>query len=193
VVAAVAADGPTGTLRPGDVVVGCGATAIGSRGDLLQCVAQAPAGTKLQLRVLRGEAELTLEVTVGTDGALPGLELVTLDPRVEGPVTVSFDAGDVSGPSAGLMFALELIDRLHGSLELLGRGRVAGTGIIDADGRVAPVGGAELKVIAAERAGAAYFLVPAANAAVAARAAKSIRVVPVHSVEHAVEQLLARR
>jgi PDZ domain-containing protein len=76
---------------------------------------------------------------------------------------------DVGGPSAGLMLTLGILD-LVGDDDLTGGAVVAGTGTIDTDGKVGPIGGIPLKMVAAEEIGAELFLVPADNCAEAAAA-----------------------
>ena len=80
------------------------------------------------------------------------------------PFPVEISSGGVGGPSAGLMFALGLYDILTPGDITEGR-TIAGTGVIDPDGTVAPIGGITDKVVAAERAGATVFLVPTDNMA----------------------------
>ena len=71
---------------------------------------------------------------------------------------------EIGGPSAGMMFALGIIQEL-GTTDLTGGRFIAGTGTIDLDGSVGPIGGIQLKMIAARRAGATLFLAPAGNCA----------------------------
>ena len=74
-------------------------------------------------------------------------------------VDVNFDTSGVGGPSAGLMFTLDIYDQLNS--EDLRKGRkIAGTGTIESDGSVGDIGGAALKVVAAAKAGADIFFVP---------------------------------
>ncbi|UUX57810.1 YlbL family protein [Glutamicibacter halophytocola] len=78
------------------------------------------------------------------------------------PIDVQFGLQNVGGPSAGMMFALGIIDRLtEGSLA--GNHHVAGTGEISAEGNVGPIGGIAQKMVAAKNAGATIFLAPADN------------------------------
>jgi PDZ domain-containing protein len=83
------------------------------------------------------------------------------------PFEIDIELADVGGPSAGLMFALGLIDRLTEE-DLTGGAFVAGTGTIDGEGTVGPIGGVSMKTIAARDAGAEFFLTPSENCAVAA-------------------------
>jgi PDZ domain-containing protein len=81
------------------------------------------------------------------------------------PYSVKVASGGVGGPSAGLLIALTVYDKVLAGVDLAAGRTIAGTGTIDWQGRVGPVGGAGLKVIAAAHAKADVFLVPAANAA----------------------------
>ncbi len=78
------------------------------------------------------------------------------------PFTIDFNLAKVGGPSAGLIFSLAVIDKLTTG-ELSGSKVVAGTGTIDADGKVGAIGGITHKILAAHEAGATVFLVPADN------------------------------
>ncbi|MZE79255.1 S16 family serine protease [Streptomyces xinghaiensis] len=110
-------------------------------------------------------------------------------------VKVTLRLADVGGPSAGLMFALGIVDKLDGDGrggDLTGGRTIAGTGTITADGRVGPVGGVPLKTRAAERDGATVFLVPAEECGDArAELPKGLRLIPVTSLEGAVNALTA--
>jgi Lon-like protease len=78
------------------------------------------------------------------------------------PFTIDFNLANVGGPSAGLVFSLAVIDKLTTG-DLSGDEFVAGTGTIDADGKVGSIGGITHKITAAHDAGASVFLVPAEN------------------------------
>jgi PDZ domain-containing protein len=78
------------------------------------------------------------------------------------PVKVTINAGDVGGPSAGLMFALAIYDKLTPG-SLTGDHAIAGTGTIDEQEQVGPIGGIRQKLEGARGAGSDYFLAPAAN------------------------------
>ena len=78
------------------------------------------------------------------------------------PFTIDFNLANIGGPSAGLVFSLAVIDKLTTG-ELSGSKFVAGTGTIDADGKVGSIGGITHKIVAAHEAGATVFLVPADN------------------------------
>jgi PDZ domain-containing protein len=107
------------------------------------------------------------------------------------PVKVNINVGDIGGPSAGLMFALGIVDKLTPGDLTDGR-FVAGTGEISSDGTVSPIGGIQQKMVGARNAGATVFLAPAANCADTAGAVPAgLRVVKVGTLADAVRDLKA--
>jgi PDZ domain-containing protein len=91
-----------------------------------------------------------------------GITAENLNPRFEFPFPIEIEAGQIGGPSAGLMYTLAVMDLLAPD-ELTGGHVVAGTGTIDIEGNVGPIGGIRQKVVAAEAAGAEVMLVPTDN------------------------------
>jgi PDZ domain-containing protein len=192
-VVAVAPDTPaSGRLQPSDVIVAVDGTRI-----------RRPAGLRRLLR--RGGPGRAVSLTVRRDGKLQRIRLTTAaDPRrpdraiigvlveqeadIDLPVSVRIDTDDVGGPSAGLAFALAVMEDLGRDVD--GGNKVAVTGAIELDGDVGPVGGLRQKTIGAERAGVDVFVVPAGeNAEEARRQADDIRVVPVRSFQQALRAL----
>ncbi|MGW3008881.1 S16 family serine protease [Streptomyces sp. NPDC001219] len=112
-------------------------------------------------------------------------------------IKVKLSLADVGGPSAGLMFALGIVDKLDGDgagHDLTGGRTIAGTGTITAGGKVGAVGGVPLKTQAAKRDGATVFLVPRKECADArAELPKGLRLVPVSTLDGAVDALKALR
>ncbi|MEU5534106.1 S16 family serine protease [Streptomyces sp. NPDC020362] len=110
-------------------------------------------------------------------------------------VKVDLKLADVGGPSAGLLFTLGIIDKLNGDGsggELTGGRTIAGTGTIDAAGKVGAVGGVALKTQAAKRDGATVFLVPKDECTDAkAELPNGLRLVPVTTLKSAVDSLKA--
>ncbi|MER6836884.1 S16 family serine protease [Streptomyces cellulosae] len=110
-------------------------------------------------------------------------------------IDISLKLADVGGPSAGLLFSLGIVDKLDGDGsggDLTGGRVVAGTGTIDAGGRVGAVGGVPLKTQAAKRDGATVFLVPRDECGEAkAELPKGLRLVPVTTLQGAVDALVA--
>ncbi len=124
-----------------------------------------------------------------TEAALNHLDLDDKD------IEVTLKLADVGGPSAGLLFSLGIIDKLRGDGsggDLTGGRTIAGTGTIDAAGKVGAVGGVALKTQAARRDGATVFLVPKAECSEAkAELPKGLRLIPVTTLQGAVGALKA--
>jgi PDZ domain-containing protein len=116
--------------------------------------------------------------------------------RADVPFDVKISLQDIGGPSAGLMFALAIVDRLTPG-EMVAGEHVAGTGEINEKGDVGPIGGISFKVVGAREAGATVFLTPASNCAEAAAAAPSglklVKVTTLDSALDALENLKAGR
>lgn len=109
------------------------------------------------------------------------------------PFTVKIHLDEVGGPSAGLMFALGIVDRLNPE-DLTGGRTVAGTGTIDDSGTVGKIGGISMKILGAKRAGASVFMVPAGNCREALnQPPKDITLVSVDTLKTALEALDAIR
>jgi PDZ domain-containing protein len=104
------------------------------------------------------------------------------------PLDIKIDAGNIGGPSAGLAFALDIVDELgNGDLD---RGRtIVTTGALALDGTVLPIGGVKQKAIGAREAGADIFLVPDANYEEARAAVDDLRIVPVSTFDEALSVL----
>ncbi|WP_436786833.1 YlbL family protein [Yinghuangia sp. YIM S10712] len=122
------------------------------------------------------------------NAAVAALRHLGLDPN---QVKVQLNLANVGGPSAGLMFSLGIVDQL-GDVNLTGGEIIAGTGTIDADGKVGPVGGVEMKTKAAKRDGATVFLLPEHECGNAEKAAPDgLRLVPVDTLTEAIGALTA--
>ena len=91
-----------------------------------------------------------------------GFLATTVNERFDFPFEIDIKTGNVGGPSAGLMMALNVYNNLIPE-DITNSKIIAGTGTIEIDGSVGPVGGIKQKIIAAKRAGAELILVPVAN------------------------------
>ena len=157
-------------------------------------------GDMVELTVTRKDSEILIQIPTGPspeDVELPflGIYIQTLPWEPVIPIEIIMDTGGIGGPSAGLMFVLEMINQLTEE-DLTAGFLIAGTGTINFNESVGRVGGIPQKVIAAERAGAEYFFVPAGNYEQAESAAKNIEVIPVENLEDALtflEQLQRER
>ncbi|MEV6010379.1 S16 family serine protease [Streptomyces sp. NPDC051976] len=110
-------------------------------------------------------------------------------------VKVDLHLADVGGPSAGLLFTLGIIDKIDGNGrggDLTGGRNIAGTGTIDAAGKVGAVGGVPLKEQAARRDGATVFLVPRAECTDAKpELPAGLKLIPVDNLDGALAALAA--
>ena len=190
VVGATSAD----KLRPADVLLTLDGKPIDTQPKLIAALAAKNPGDQVSIAVTRAGKPQTATVTLGKP--LPGRTGGSLGINVgdvcSPPFSVDLGLGNqIGGPSAGLMFALGIMDKV-GPVDLTKGVFIAGTGTIDPDGTVGPIGGIQLKMIAARRAGATVFLAPAGNCAdVRGATPKGLKVVKVQKLHDAVQDLLA--
>jgi PDZ domain-containing protein len=157
-----------GKLKKGDELVEVDGKKVSGGAELRATVTAHEPGDVVPLVVVRDGERMTVDVT--TTEAPDGRTIIGITTRDEAeyPFTVKFGLEDVGGPSAGTMFALGIVDKLTPG-SLTGGKHIAGTGTIDADGSVGPIGGIPQKMVGAKRAGATVFLAPADNCAEALR------------------------
>jgi Lon-like protease len=151
-------------LVAGDVITAVDGTPVSSLPKLTELVRAKPAETSRQVAYTRAGESRTATITTkkGDDGN-PRLG-VTVEEKQPHPFELKIDLDRIGGPSAGLMFTLGIIDTLKAE-DLTGGLIIAGTGTIDEEGNVGPIGGIPQKLIAAKSAKAKVFLTPAANCA----------------------------
>jgi PDZ domain-containing protein len=178
-----------GTLRVGDEIVSVEGTRIGALGQLRRLIEEVPAGSPVALDAVRAGTPLALRVPTTRVAGHPrlGVEIQLRPQRLTLPVPVRFSLANVSGSSAGLMFALAIYRALRGDRHHTGTS-IAGTGTLALDGTVGPIEGTLQKLIAAKRAGAQIFLVPAQNFREVA-SERDLRIVPVTSFRDALAAL----
>ncbi|MGM9986623.1 MAG: SepM family pheromone-processing serine protease [Bacillaceae bacterium] len=203
VILAVAENMPAkGVLKIGDIVVSVDGNIIQSSDELIKQVSKKKAGDTVSLSFIRdGEKkDVTLKlVQLSTKEKRAGIGVVlTTDREVKEVPNVMFNMEDIGGPSAGLMFTLEIMNQLV-DVDLTKGHKIAGTGEIDENGVVGPIGGISQKVVAADREGAEIFFAPNekgakdSNYKEASKTAKEIgtkmKVVPVDTFEDALNYL----
>lgn len=177
IVRAVVAGGPSeGRLHAGDQIVAVDGTAVATPAEVAKAVTGHKPGEQVVFTVVprlpdsgagaakadpapRTDVTLTTRKADDADNAVIG---IVTSVRHTYPFQIDIGLQDVGGPSAGLMFSLGIIDKLTPG-DLTGGRFVAGTGTIGDDGKVGPIGGISMKLIAAREAGAEYFFTPAAN------------------------------
>jgi PDZ domain-containing protein len=177
-----------GVLKAGDVITAVDGQPVTSQSGLTGLISAHPAGSTLTLTISRNGRTQPVRVATKASGGHPVIG-VAVQPTF--PFTVRISVGDIGGPSAGMMFALGIVDKLS-SLDLAGGRFVAGTGEITADGGVLPIGGIQQKMVGARQAGATVFLTPASNCADARGAVPAgLRLVKVSTLAQAVNDLEA--
>ncbi|MFQ5948499.1 MAG: PDZ domain-containing protein [Acidimicrobiia bacterium] len=190
VLSLVIGSGADGEVRVGDIVVAVDGEPVGIGTDAVRQIQRREVGDTVVLTIKRGEETLdvAIELVASTflEGApMVGIEIQTVNLQFDFPIRIDVDSRNIGGPSAGMMYALAVMDLL--TAEDLTRGhRIAGTGTIDSDGAVGPIGGVRQKVFAARAVGAEYVLVPAGNLENALAAAdEEIKIVPVDTIDDA--------
>ncbi|CAL9524705.1 YlbL family protein [Streptomyces sp. enrichment culture] len=192
-----------GRLHAGDVIKSVDGVPVREPKDVAAVVTKRKPGAPVDFTIVPAkdaaaaekagrEPTTTEEITVTTkragdaDRAIVGIQAGT-DHTFPFQIDIKLD--DVGGPSAGLMFALGIVDKLTPG-PLTGGRFVAGTGTIDETGKVGPIGGIEMKLVGARQAGAAYFLTPAANCPAAAAATPDgLTLIKVDTIADAVKSL----
>ncbi|GAQ70107.1 Lon protease [Streptomyces turgidiscabies] len=184
IVATVVKGSPSeGVLHAGDVIKAVDGTAVKVPTDVAKLVTKHKPGEKVVFTIVpaaeqaaaekaKRAATKTRDITITTtksddDDAQRAIVGISAGTDHTFPFTIDIKLADVGGPSAGLMFALGIYDKLTPG-SLTGGKFVAGTGTIDDDGVVGPIGGIEMKTVGARDKGAQYFLTPADNCAAAA-------------------------
>lgn len=181
----IVATGPTADVRIGDVVDSWFRTdrAVMPRDSVY------PTGGSEKEIEQHNLDDMTTSQNAAVDAALTYLG------RKPGSVDVTLHLADVGGPSAGLFFALGIVDKLDGDGkggDLTGGRTVAGTGTIQKNGEIGAVGGVSMKTQAAKRDGATVFLVPKAECTEArAELPDGLRLIPVTNLTGAVSSLKA--
>ena len=182
----------SGELRGGDLIRAIDGAAVRGPEDVTRVLGAQEARRHSQARDRAGRGAPNDRPPRGrrprqANRAFIGISVAEVYDVVKLPVDVKIDLGKVGGPSAGLAFALDLMEELGRDVD---RGnRVAATGEIALDGQVLPVGGIKQKTIGARRSGMDVFLVPGDNAAEARRYADGMRIVPVDSFQQALRSL----
>lgn len=177
-----------GILKPDDQIIAVNGTPITDITSLRAALNANGAGTPAKISIVRDGTDSTVEVTPVEKGgsAILGIDVKT-DYTFPFPVTIQLN--NVGGPSAGMMFALGIIDKLTPE-SLTGGADIAGTGTIDPAGTVGPIGGIQQKMIGAKGAGAKWFLAPASNCnEVTGHIPDGLRVFSVKTLDDAVTAL----
>jgi len=177
-------------LEPGDVILAVDGKPVSVAADAVAAIRARKPGDTVQLRIARGGAapvDVAAQLARGEGGG--PLLGVRMRDKVKLPFEITIESGRVIGPSAGLAYALEVLEVLTPG-ELTGGLSVAATGELRGDGTIGPIGGVAQKAVTVQRAGASVFLVPRENLAEARSAAdEALAVHAVGSFADALEAL----
>jgi len=185
IVSTVLKDSPAeGKLHAGDVIKAVDGTTVKAPDDVSGLVTKHKPGEKVVFTIVPAKEQAAAEKANRTATRTEDITITTTKSEDTGkaraivgisagtdhtfPFSIDIKLADVGGPSAGLMFALGIVDKLTPG-NLTGGKFVAGTGTIDDDGKVGPIGGIEMKTVGARDKGAQYFLTPKDNCAAAAK------------------------
>jgi len=180
------------TLRPGDVILAVDDHPVTTVLALRALLGHKHPGDEVTVRFRRGSKVDQARITTTSDPRSPVRALIGVVPaddrRVQLSIPVNIDSQGIGGPSAGLAFALDILQRLgrnvtHGQ-------KIAATGELALNGEVLPIGGVKQKTLGVRRAGVDVFLVPAGdNAREARRYADGLRIIPVENIQQALRAL----
>jgi PDZ domain-containing protein len=180
-----------GKLTPTDVIVAVDGVRVRTPEDVSRLMRRKKAGTVVRFTLHHGGPEKVVAVkTVASPGSERAIVGVFLEQAtdIRLPFRVSIDANGVGGPSAGLAFALDVMEELGRNVD--GGRKIAATGELFLNGAVGPIGGIKQKTIGARRAGVDAFLVPAGdNAREARKYADGLRIIPVKNFQQALRAL----
>lgn len=189
-----------GKLEINDEIIKVGGIQIRSFEDIRRAYADKRVGDSIDIEILRTDSQgkstkesFTIELVgnqePGANQINPAIGIL-VGSAAKFPIDVKFNIEGVGGPSAGLIFALGIVEKLTEEDLLRGR-KIAGTGTITASGKVGAIGGIEEKMIGAARSGATIFLAPRDNCLDIRHVPKGLKVIPVSTLSEAVAAMRA--
>lgn len=192
VVLSVAVSGPSNArLNPGDLILAVNSNAASTPERVVELIHEQEVGDSIRFTVQRDRRIVNVDViavAANHDATVPSVGIeVGIGYRYE--PTVSFGVShEIGGPSAGLVFALAIYDEITPDDLMRGRS-VAGTGEIDATGRVGRIGGIQEKIASAESVGSTVFLVPGDNCRDLAGMTTDLEIIRVDTLDDAIDGL----
>ena len=154
-------------LIKNDLIISINNELVRSASEFISMLRMYEIGDIVNIGLIRNEQELTIETKLiehveYENEPMVGFLASTPNQQFIFPFEVDIKTGNVGGPSAGMMMALNVYNLLT-EADITNGKKIAGTGTIEIDGSIGPVGGVKQKVIAAKRANAGLILVPTAN------------------------------
>ncbi len=189
-------------LKVGDIITEIDGKKINAIEEIRTSYAEKKIGDSLRITVERRDKDRNSSIITQTVTLVKNVETaaetgevkpaigILIGTSAKFPIDVDFNISGVGGPSAGMIFAIGIIEKL--TEEDLVRGRkIAGTGTITASGKVGGIGGIEEKMIGASRIGATVFLAPRENCPDIKHVPEGLKVIPVSTLAEAIEVLRA--
>jgi PDZ domain-containing protein len=178
----------TGKLQSGDVITSVDGQPVHTATDVSTAVRKHSKGDQVTIGYTRGGKPGTATITTESSGGHTVIGITTSERNVY-PFTVTIQLKNVGGPSAGLMFALGIVEKLTPG-DMTGGRVIAGTGTIDDSGNVGAIGGIQQKIQGARQSGATIFFVPAPNCSEAkGNAPSGIKLLRVNTLSDAMGDL----
>lgn len=148
-------------IKEHDVIITISSADVAGLEEVADVMGTVTGGDTIEVVVMRNGDEVTLEVPTRNDDGRAMMGILISEQAVL-PIEVDFELNNIGGPSAGMMFALGIVDLLTEEDELAGA-IIAGTGTINQEGEVGTIGGIRQKLHGARNAGAEFFLAPEGN------------------------------
>ena len=183
----------SGKLQSGDIITSIDGNQTDIASTAVDLIRNREIGDTVDLEVLRDNKKInltveTIELPESPGKPSIGILITTKNLNYDFPIEVKYDTGNIVGPSAGGMFALEIYNQLVEEDLTKGK-KIAGTGTINIEGEIGQIDGIEQKIIAAEEANVEIFILPEENFEAAKKVNTSIELVPVKTFEEAVQFL----
>jgi len=180
-------------LKNGDIIKNIDGQKVEIASEAVDIIRNREVGDEVNIEVIRDNERLaftveTIELSESPGKPSIGILIRTKNLDYEFPIQVSYDTGNIVGPSAGGMFALEIYNQLVEE-DLTDGKRIAGTGTINLEGEIGQIDGIVQKIIAAENAEAEIFIVPQENYEKAKTVETNLKLVPVETFDDAIEFL----
>ncbi len=176
---------------PRDEILSVNGAPVSTPSDVVDAVQGSPVGTEFTFEIRRSAENMTLTVVSGGNPGAPGKPYlgISVGELYSADFDINFALSEVGGPSAGLMFATGIVDKLTPE-NLTGGNHIAGTGTITPKGVVGPIGGIRQKLAGARAAGAELFLMPEQHCAEAqGHIPNGLTVTPVTSLADAIKEM----
>lgn len=198
VVSSITAGAPAvDLLRAGDKIISVNQVQTKTSKEVAQLVRSNPIGSQITFLVDRSGSKLEIKVTSAARVDDPttaedesGIAYVGigLDMQYVGQFNVDFAETNIGGPSAGMMFSIAIVDLLTPGALTQGES-IAGTGTVDGNGNVGPIGGISRKLIGARDAGATLFIAPKSNCSEIINIPEGLTVVAVETLDQAIKAI----